>query len=225
MAMETSTEFSFEKSLKEDAKYPVLNYFRVERYFTRPLASLLVRMVFKTNVTPNQLTVVSFFIGLAASLVYLKGEPVYFVWGGILAQLSSIVDCSDGMLARSKGLTSKYGAFLDLFLDRITDFFLFTCISVGQYFYSGDLKLLIACLVGIGLYFLQVTLYYLTRNYLGITKTGEAAEPRGLLIFLILVFSVANQLDILMIITIISTVINNIIKVINLIRLGRVADG
>ena len=221
--MEKSTEFSFEKSLKEDAKYPVLNYFRVERYFTRPLASLLVRMVFKTRVTPNQLTVIAFFIGLAGAFLYTRGEPVYFLWGGILAQLSSIVDCADGMLARSKGMCSKYGAFLDLFLDRITDFFFFSCISIGWYFYSGDLKLLIACLLGIGLYFLQVTLYYLTRNYLEITKTGEAAEPRGLLIFLILVFSVINQLDILMVITIVATVINNIIKVVNLIRLGRSA--
>lgn len=222
--MENSAEFSFEKSLKEDAKYPVLNYFRVERYFTRPLASLLVRMVFKTNVTPNQLTLISFFVGLSASFVYLKGEPRFFLLGGILAQLSSIIDCSDGMLARSKGLTSRYGAFLDLFLDRITDFFLMSGIAVGYYFYSQNLMLLIACLLGIGLYFLQVTLYYLTRNYLQITKTGEAAEPRGLLIFMIMVFSVINKLDILMYLTIITTVINNIIKIINLIRLGRTAD-
>ncbi len=221
--MERGIEFSFQKSLKDDAAYPVLNYLRVERYFTRPLASLLVRLVFRTNLTPNQLTVIAFFIGLGSAYLYTYGEPVYFLWGGILAQLASIVDCADGMLARSKGLCSKYGAFLDLFLDRVTDFLLFSGIAVGHYLYSGDLKLFIACLFGIGLYFLQVTLYYLTRNYLDIEKTGEAAEPRGLLIFLIFVFSAVNRLDILMYITLFATVINNMIKVVNLVRLGRSA--
>ena len=51
-------------------------------------------------------------------------------------------------------------------------------------------------------------------------KFGEAAEARGLYIFLYFVFSLANQLRLLILIYIIATVSNNIIKIVNLIRLG-----
>ncbi len=44
------------------------------------------------------------------------------IGGGILAQISSVVDGVNGDLAHAKGMTSKFGAFLDAVLDRYTDF-------------------------------------------------------------------------------------------------------
>ena len=44
------------------------------------------------------------------------------------------------MLARAKGMTSRYGAFLDLFLDRIADFAVLTGASFGYYRYTGSVR-------------------------------------------------------------------------------------
>jgi phosphatidylglycerophosphate synthase len=41
--------------------------------------------------------------------------------GGLLAQLSSIIDGVDGSLARLKGMSSAFGGFLDSILDRYAD--------------------------------------------------------------------------------------------------------
>jgi phosphatidylglycerophosphate synthase len=214
-------KFDFRKSLKEDSRYPILNYFRVERYFTRPLAALVVRALINTRVTPNQVTLFSFFLGICSGVFFCGGDSRYFIVGGILAQLSSIFDCADGMLARARDRCSAYGAYLDLFLDRIVDFVMLVGASTGYFIYSGDLTMYIACLLGIGLFFLQLSLYYLTRIYKKNMSTGAAAEARGLMIFLVLAFSLANRLDLLGYIFMFAAVSSTIIKIINLARASK----
>jgi len=213
-------KFDFQKSLKEVTPYPILNYIRVERYFTRPLASLIARAVYNTSVTPNQLTYLSFFLGICGGISFFMGEYSYFIIGGILAQLSSIFDCADGMLARSKHLCSEYGAILDIFLDRIADFFIFGGMVIGYYRLSENLTIFLIGIFGLALYFLQTTLYYLMIMYES-KKTGLAAEARGFVIFSLLVFSVLNRLDLLICALSFMTISNIVFKLINFIRWGR----
>jgi CDP-L-myo-inositol myo-inositolphosphotransferase len=54
--------------------------------------------------------------------------------GGILAQLSSIVDGADGDLARLKGMTSAFGGFFDAVLDRYAD----AAILMGLTYWAAD---------------------------------------------------------------------------------------
>lgn len=215
-----SSKFDFKKSLKEVTPYPILNYIRVERYFTRPLASLIARAVYNTSITPNQLTYFSFYLGICSGISFLMGEYVFFVIGGILAQLSSIFDCADGMLARSKNLCSEYGAILDIFLDRIADFFFFGGAVIGYYRHSENLTIFLIGIFGLTLYFLQTTLYYLMIMYES-KKTGLAAEARGLVIFGLLVFSILNRLDLFIYILSFMMICNVVFKLITFIRWGR----
>ncbi len=183
-------QFDYQKSLKNVKSYPFLHKFLpVDRYLVRPPASLLVRAVFATSLTPNHLTFMSFLLALAAGLVYMVGKPAFFALGGCLAMLSTIFDNADGMLARAKNLTSRYGAFLDLFLDRIADFVVLAGVAFGLYRSSADPRVLIFGLLTISLYFLQVSLYYLNCIYTGAQNNGEGAEAKNLAVFLILVFS------------------------------------
>ncbi|MBD3413104.1 MAG: hypothetical protein GF421_01570 [Candidatus Aminicenantes bacterium] len=216
----TFSKFDFKRSLKESPDYPYLKYFRVERYFTRPLASLIARAVYPTSVTPNQLTYFSFFLGICSGVSFFMGSYVFFILGGILAQLSSIFDCADGMLARSKDLCSEYGAILDIFLDRIADFFVLTGLVVGYFKYSNDLTVLHIGLLSMALYFLQTTLYYLMIMYQS-KKTGLAAEARGLSIFMILIFSILNRLDLFIFMVAFEVVVNVGIKLIKFIQWGK----
>lgn len=211
------SNFDFQKSLKEVTRYPILNYIRIERYFTRPLAALITRAVYNTSITPNQLTYVSFFLGICSGISYFMGTYAFFVLGGVLAQLSSIFDCADGMLARSKNLCSEYGAILDIFLDRIADFIGYTGLVIGYFRYSKNLTVFYIGLFSLALYFLQTTLYYLMIMYKS-KKTGLAAEARGFAVFVMFVFSLLNLLNLFIFIVAFQTVVNVGFKLINFIR-------
>ena len=116
--------------------------------------------------------------------------------GGALAQLSSIIDCADGMLARARGQSSAYGASLDLLLDRIDEFFLLAGAVLGYYAASGRTGMLILGLLGAAGFFLLTTLFYLIKNYRHDAAQGEAAENRSWLMALLCIFGVLNRVDI-----------------------------
>ncbi|MCJ7484545.1 MAG: hypothetical protein MUQ25_00060, partial [Candidatus Aminicenantes bacterium] len=63
------TPFEYQKALKNVSSYPFVHkYLPIDRFIIRPPASLIARAVFKTSVTPNQLTVCSFLFSLVAGL-------------------------------------------------------------------------------------------------------------------------------------------------------------
>lgn len=214
-------DFNFNKSLKKTTVYPILKYIKVDRYINRPMATLVVKALLNTRVTPNQITVLAFFIGLFSAILYLGARHPYFIAAGILVQLSSVLDGADGMLARLRNQTSEYGSYLDLFLDRLNDFFLFSGLIVGHYLFTHNLKLLVFFLFCLALYFLQITLYYLTKFYKKDYKPGQAAETRAQVLFMVFILSLANQITLLLILCAIITISNNMIKIINLIRYRR----
>ncbi len=96
----------------------------VSRWLNRPVSRWLTRRIAHLPVTPNQITIFSFLLAtLAALLMALPGWWTLAL-GGLLAQLSSIIDGVDGEIARLKRLHSNFGAWLDAVLDRYADAFL-----------------------------------------------------------------------------------------------------
>lgn len=95
-------------------------------YFYRPLAFLLVKGIYSTNITPNQLTVISMVFGVIGGFFYSIGTHSTFIIGAILILLYNVFDCSDGQLARLK----KNGTATGRILDGIADY----VVSVAVYF-------------------------------------------------------------------------------------------
>ncbi len=215
-----STSFEYKKSLKEKNKILLNDIIKIEKIFHRPLASLIVRAIYKSNITPNQVTYVSFFLGLAAIFSYIQATPFYFMLGGIFTILSSVVDCVDGQLARVKNMCSEYGAYLDLFFDRIVDFGILASIGYGVYKYSGEVHLLLLGMLTAGLYLLQVNLYYLANQAAKNNKTGETSEGHSLILFMIALFSVINQMELFTYLMFIETICVNLGWFIYFIHLG-----
>jgi hypothetical protein len=89
-------------------------------YVMRPIAAGAVAVLARTPVTPNQLTLVSLgiFVAAASLLVALPDHA-----GGVIAvlvlELSYLFDCADGMLARHKSLASREGHLFDFFTDEL----------------------------------------------------------------------------------------------------------
>ena len=88
---------------------------KINRKFSRPIARFLAE---HTNLTPNQVSILSFIVGVFSGISFLLNQPIL---GGLLAQFASILDGVDGDLAVITGRTSAFGGFLDSILDRYCD--------------------------------------------------------------------------------------------------------
>jgi len=100
-------------------------------FFYRPLAFLLVKIVYRTNITPNQLTIVAICFGLASGCVYAWGLPGSCLYGAILFMLYNVIDCSDGMLARLKKNGTPTGRIIDGIADYIATAAVFIGLGIG----------------------------------------------------------------------------------------------
>ncbi len=90
----------------------------ISKHINRKVSEPMARLLARTRLTPNQATWGAFGIALLAFISFIFGQNIM---GGLLAQLSSIVDGVDGSLARLKGMSSTFGGFLDSVLDRYAD--------------------------------------------------------------------------------------------------------
>src|ERR1700743_3376918 len=116
-------------------------------FFTRlmtPVGEALAR----TPITPNMVTVIGT-IGLAVSVLW--GYPTgHLFLGTIVATFFVFTDMLDGVLARIKGTSGKFGAFLDSTMDRVADASVFSGLA-AWFVLGGDSHLMAAvslfCLV------------------------------------------------------------------------------
>ena len=101
----------------------------ISQYLNRKVSEPVARLLVKTRITPNQISWTAFSIAVLSFVSFILGLNIV---GGLLVQLSSIVDGVDGGLARLKGMTSTFGGFLDLLLDRYAD----TLVVLGLTYWS-----------------------------------------------------------------------------------------
>lgn len=90
----------------------------ISKHINRKLSEPVARMLARARLTPNQASWGAFGIALLSFISFTLGQNII---GGLLAQLSSVVDGIDGSLARLKGMSSSFGGFLDSVLDRYAD--------------------------------------------------------------------------------------------------------
>ncbi len=79
-----------------------------------PMAHLIARI----GMPPNLLTAIGFALNVVAAYFIAQG---HMRAGGLLVIAAGLFDALDGALARSSGKTSRFGAFLDSTLDRLSE--------------------------------------------------------------------------------------------------------
>jgi 1L-myo-inositol 1-phosphate cytidylyltransferase / CDP-L-myo-inositol myo-inositolphosphotransferase len=90
----------------------------VSRFLNRPLSLRLTSLAIKLRLTPNMLSVISFVMAISAGIAFGFG---LLIPAAIGVQLASIVDGSDGEVARARFMTSRWGGMMDSLLDRVAD--------------------------------------------------------------------------------------------------------
>ena len=126
-----------------------INWFT--EWIARPPAAVVVWALRGTPITPNQVTFASAIIaaGACAMFALLQGW-VWLVVAAALFELSFVLDCADGMLARLRKIASPIGHQLDFLMDELKAMLLLGCVTVRLYLEHGDPRLMIA---GIGALF------------------------------------------------------------------------
>jgi CDP-diacylglycerol--glycerol-3-phosphate 3-phosphatidyltransferase len=110
---------------------------------THPVARLLARI----DVHPNAVTIVGFLLNAAAGLIAALGRPG---WGGLAMVAASSTDAFDGALARVSGKQSRFGAFFDSTLDRLSEGAVLFGLAVAFYNQGQALELYLTFLALLG---------------------------------------------------------------------------
>ena len=100
-------------------------------FVLRKFSKLFTWAAVRLKMTPNQVTLISFAIGLFSAYEFSRGTFWTIFAGAILLQLSIIIDCVDGELARYTRQFSALGAWLDAITDRIKEYLVFFALAYG----------------------------------------------------------------------------------------------
>jgi len=115
----------------------------VSRFINRPVSAKITKCLLKFDITPNQISLLSFLLSLLGAALFFLGNYIALAVGAILTQLSSIVDGCDGEIARLKFKESDYGGWFDSVLDRYADAFLLFGLTIYVLKTGGELPTLI----------------------------------------------------------------------------------
>ena len=154
-----------------------INWFT--EHVARPPAALVVYALKGTPVTPNQVTFLSAFIaaGACAMFALLPGY-LWLVAAALVFELSFVLDCADGQLARLRKTASPLGHLLDFLMDELKAMLLLACVTVRLWRDGGDDRILI---VGLGALFCLVSGISLTsfmrRPEYGAKPPSEDGQP------------------------------------------------
>lgn len=123
-----------------------INWFT--EWIARPPAAIVVYALRRTPITPNQVTFLSTVVAAGAAALF-AAMPGYLglVAAALVFELSFVLDCADGMLARLRKIASPLGHLLDFLMDELKAMFLYGCVAVRLWQSEGDVRLL---LVGLG---------------------------------------------------------------------------
>ena len=141
-------------------------------FVVRRLSKPLTRIALRLGWSPNTITLISFAVGLAAAASFAVGARWALVLGAILLQLSLVIDCVDGEVARATRRFSALGAWLDASTDRVKEFLAYAGLAYGAFRTGDDIWWLAVALV-----VLQTTRHMSDYDFSRVQRMREAHVP------------------------------------------------
>ena len=153
----------------------------INRHISRPLTKLILH--FWPNCNPNIISTTSALTGIIGSIFFCMNFPLL---GGIIVQIASIIDGSDGEVARANERTSFFGGFFDSVMDRYVDVFIF----IGLTIYSLNVLLIthgfiLGIIALIGAYSISYTAAKVElKEGIDFSRTIQGRDTRLFIVFL-----------------------------------------
>ncbi len=91
----------------------------MSKHVERPISLAISKRLVETPLTPNQMSLISIFVGLVGALLISWPGRTWPVCGALLFLFHSILDGCDGELARIKFMESRLGGLMDFWGDNV----------------------------------------------------------------------------------------------------------
>lgn len=100
-------------------------------FFVSTYSRFIARWAARRGLTPNQVTLISIFLGVASAACFATGSRAGAVAGAVLIYFAFVFDCVDGQLARYARKFGVLGAWLDATFDRFKEYVVFAGLAIG----------------------------------------------------------------------------------------------
>ena len=141
-------------------------------FVVRKASKPLTRLALRSGLSPNTITGISFAIGLAAAACFATGQWGWILIGAIALQVSLIIDCVDGEVARATRRFTALGAWLDAATDRVKEFAAYGGLAIGAATAGIDVWWIAITLIA-----LQTTRHVSDYDFARIQRLREASLP------------------------------------------------
>ncbi len=126
------------------------------------------RLLVKTPLTPNMISILINVIGMMCGVFYATGHPV---WGALCMQAATILDRCDGEVARVKLMETHKGQWVDTISDQVTVLSFIIGVPVGYYVISKSPLAIILGAVNLSIFiFFVIWSFYFLKKY---TNSGS----------------------------------------------------
>jgi phosphatidylglycerophosphate synthase len=144
-----------------------------------PIAIPLTKVIARTKITPNQISVSRLFPSVLAAVLLLSYRRDVQILGAITVYLTFLMDCVDGKLARLKHVQSEFGRKIDYLCDSLGKLIALLSLVYSQFYIWAGTK---AFILGMGLlcsHYLFHLLYRIVIKTEVYRKHGGCAELVG----------------------------------------------
>ncbi len=134
----------------------------VSKYFNRYVSLFCSRIFINLRLSPNTISFSNFFLGLVSAWLIGVGGYQNNVIAALIFQFTSIIDGSDGEVAKLTFNCSPNGAWIDTICDQLTYLVFFIALPIGLYNTSGSgiyIILGVLTILSIPATYLQMTAY------------------------------------------------------------------
>jgi phosphatidylglycerophosphate synthase len=132
----------------------------VSRTCNRPISLAMSRFFILVGATPNMISGLGLALGLAGAWLVAGGAYGGALLGAFLFQVASIVDGSDGEVAKLTYSSSPHGSWIDTACDQAASLAFFAALPIGAWRATGDrvyLTLGVTTLLALGALFALMT--------------------------------------------------------------------
>ncbi len=105
----------------------------ISKTINRRISNRITRWLLKTPLTPNQISVLNLVFSIFVAWLVSIGKPMTTALGGVLFQLSSVLDGCDGEVAVTKLKDSKSGAVVDTVTDQLSYLSFIVGVTIGTF--------------------------------------------------------------------------------------------
>lgn len=168
----------FQKRKKED--FLKKTDFWSSVFLFDPIAVPLMKIIAKTKITPNQISVSTIFSSVLVAIFFLFSQRYMQIFGAVIFYLTFVLDSVDGKLARLRGTQSEFGAKLDAICDHFSKLIILLALAYSQFYVWGGIQTFI---FGLSLIFIHYLFHLFHRILLKRNTYKGYSGYRELLIF------------------------------------------